>query len=630
MKAIITICRQSFAGMLLVTAFLLAFSAVLKADDHVSLYKYGQTVNYCSQIPCGSAGNCKESAYPCSQDYPYKYTDKVAGFRDTYDLTDSSILCGREDDNSCSPAEKSLVFDLVTLQGAGLNYVSRIPKSFRLYIPPGTFHGKISIYVPHNVDKGVVVRYKQPPRFGGAYADISQWDSPDAVTLDSLTQRDIFLQRKDGMIDGVLTFSGPPMSEGGWLYFRVLSATYDLTIHKIWAKFDVEVEKYTTWYNQYTGWDPAGDPESANNNVAPLNRCSSTTPSACYTESACRRYDGYWYNDRCHNTEPACSSADICGNQADCEDSGFYWSSEGCTDEFPCSTGNLSACNEGDCLQNGGEWDNGSCTEKTSSYSPGITPPPAPINPPQDNSGQTQLPQNMFFQFASGLGASAPTPPTTTAPTPRPATTNPFSSMLGSRLMQPTSMAEEIQCSPEHLEVCDQQSCNRLGSDYWYDGQLCRMYDEHEYNFGSIIDAPVRLGGDVDDGDLVLGDGVALNTHFIGAAKNYAMIVFPDNDFYFISNGNPEELFTKQVVSLGAGGGLLYEHADPCSALSDYQGEWKVYFLTVPASEDFQDLADLESYFDNPDAKYTIGSYTVTVDCRQRKSGAEIFMRLLQ
>jgi len=343
-----------------------------EAAGYASLYKYGQTVSYCSQVPCNSTGGyCRESAYPCGQEYPYKYTGKMAGFMDLYNLNESSILCGREDDDSCVPLEKSLVFDLVTLQGAGLNYVSVIPGYFRLYIPPGTFHGKISIYVPHNVDKGVVVRYKQPPEFGGAYAGVTQWDSPDDVTLDSLTERDIFLQRKDGMIDGVLTFSRPAMSESdaGWLYFRVLSATTDLTIHKIWAKFDVNVDEYLGWYDRIVG-DVVGDPWLVDNG-------ETSALEDCWADG------GIWYNGECRQSMPTSSSSGYSGSgsggsysppssgsSSSGSSSSGFGSFSGLGSLFglqppPCGPDNPGGCDQGACEALGDDyWWYGSCRSR--------------------------------------------------------------------------------------------------------------------------------------------------------------------------------------------------------------------------------------------------------------------------
>ncbi|MCK4378936.1 MAG: hypothetical protein KAW01_06305, partial [Deltaproteobacteria bacterium] len=64
------------------------------AAEYMSLYAaYGRAVSYCSQSPCDGAGNCEEDVLPCGGDYPYKYSDTRAGFKDIYNLNDPKILC---------------------------------------------------------------------------------------------------------------------------------------------------------------------------------------------------------------------------------------------------------------------------------------------------------------------------------------------------------------------------------------------------------------------------------------------------------------------------------------------------------------------------------------------------------
>ncbi|MCK4378937.1 MAG: hypothetical protein KAW01_06310, partial [Deltaproteobacteria bacterium] len=65
----------------------------------------------------------------------------------------------------------------------------------------------------------------------------------------------------------------------------------------------------------------------------------------------------------------------------------------------------------------------------------------------------------------------------------------------------------------------------------------------------------------------------------------------------------------------------LFEAADLCSVLPEYRGEWKIYFLTVPSTEnELRDLQALASYLDGPNAQYVLGSYSVTVDCNKRNN----------
>lgn len=236
-----------------------------QADDYVSLYSYGQTISYCSQSPCGGAENCEENSYPCSVDYPYKYTNTLAGFKDIYNLNDPKILCGLDvaGIDECASEEKYLALTLSTLSNYN-NYISVFPDTFRIFIPPGTIRRQVVFYMPLDALEGVVVRYQQPPDCDCrqyVYFDDVPWDNPH-TSLQTMAERDVYLQNAGGLISALPTFSlQAPMiqEESGWLYIRKLPFTSSRII-KITVNLKMNIPSFLDWYNNGAVWDVVGDP----------------------------------------------------------------------------------------------------------------------------------------------------------------------------------------------------------------------------------------------------------------------------------------------------------------------------------------------------------------------------------
>ena len=96
--------------------------------------------------------------------------------------------------------------------------------------------------------------------------------------------------------------------------------------------------------------------------------------------------------------------------------------------------------------------------------------------------------------------------------------------------------------------------------------------------------------------------------------RSYALLVFPNGEYYFLDNN---DLITKRVVSVTSG--QLPVSGNLCSVLEEVPeltGEWLVAFLTVPTSVgQFQSLNDIVDYL-NSGGVYHFGSYSVMVDCQ--------------
>jgi len=618
-----------------------AFSAEVKVDgdpdkkspaagDYAPLYAFGQSVSYCSQTPCAGAENCQANRYPCGDDFPYKYTDMLYGFRNLYDLNEPKILCGREmpDDATCEdPVEKTISLGLGTLHQNGLDYVSSFPDTFRIFIPPGTIYGYVNIYMPIDGQEGIVVRYKRPPtgeycQYAGQpahYGDVP-WDVPNRVSLSTMEQRDVYLRNWGGLAAAVSPFSLQiPLSEAdsGWLYIKKLPFASS-TIHKVTASFRVDVSIYKRWYNRAV-WDVAGNPWSADHGEIVAAACSNANPDACRNARECEQAGGYWYGNHCNaensctvddfdlcdsqsrcnnsgfywydeacNEEPACTSADlsICDSQNKCESAGYYWDGSYCRASSPCRRGVLSACGTpDDCQSGGGVWYSGDCHQAASSSGSSSSYSGSSGSSSSSSSSSSSTPSSGSGSF-SGLG-----------------------SLFG--LQRPS-------CGPDHLDACAQAECEGLGSDYWWDGS-CRYGQQQEsYDGGRIAEAPVRLGDGANDGRISTGDGLSFILDVSEGVRTYALVVFPnDAGAYFIDNNS---LLNQQLVSVRKG--QLQVTDNLCGLLNQYpdlkvlEGSWWVAFLTTPAAAgDFHSLDELAAYI-NSGGVYHFGSYHVTVGCQ--------------
>lgn len=692
---------------LMTVLLMVLLAGIATAAEHHSLYSYGQMVSYCSQSPCAGSGNCEEDRYPCGGDFPNKYTDTLAGFKDLFNLNDPKILCGQDviDASGCAPEEKTLSLSLGTLQQRGLKYVSSFPDAFRIFIPPGTIYGYVNIYMPIDAQEGIVVRYKSPP--DGVYCQFAEqpshydevpWDVPNRVSLATMEQRDVYLRNWGGLAAAVSPFSlQVPMSESGsgWLYIRKLPFTSS-RIHKVSVSFRVNVRNYQRWYDEVV-WDAAGDPWSANNNVTTSRVCSSSNLNSCLTESSCERVGAYWYNGSC-NAEPACTEGNLyaCNSQDKCNSSGFYWYNNSCNPEVACTGADLPACaTESECEGSGFYWYDGLCNaeprcradnlegceyqnecERVGAYwydgscnaNPACTGDnlqdcdtelkcngagfhwyngTCTANSACSQSNLSGCLNRTDCQAKGGVwyttGECRPSSTSTTTysgglpgSSTRTIGSGGLAALFGfqSTVGQTTSAASAESCDAGHLDLCNETECEDLGDGHWYDGAKCHERRETSDYTGHIPEAFIRFGDDVDDGELQDGEKLAIKAHFNGQeAVHYAMIVFPGNLYYFIQSGSQGQLLSKLPLPLRQEGTLLNE-TDICSVVPEYQGEWKIYFLTVPGNQGLDNPDNLAAYLSQENSQYTFGSYSVHVDCQSRVQASSnissLFMGLAQ
>ncbi|MCD6298105.1 MAG: hypothetical protein J7M30_13220, partial [Deltaproteobacteria bacterium] len=300
----------------------------------------------------------------------------------------------------------------------------------------------------------------------------------------------------------------------------------------------------------------------------------------CDSEPECKGIDDgntyYWYDDQCH-AKAACSADDLssCDSEPKCKDSGFIWYAGKCLVASPCSPQNVAGCTEEKtCEANGGEWHSDyhtssgvKCIPKTSS----AVPPP---------------PQDYMARFLQ---------------------------------MMKQDDDPVVTCGPDHLDACDQAACAELGAAYWWYADSCRPAQQEE-TYSKISEAPVRLGNDADDGVISAGEGLSIIVAFSEQGRHYALLVLPNNDYFFIVDN--DEYVSKQLTTVADNVSFVVWD-DICAVLGQYPdfiGEWEIATLTVPLSvEKFQDDNDIVDYL-SKGGIYHFGYYSVMVDCSQPKS----------
>jgi len=253
-----------------------------------------------------------------------------------------------------------------------------------------------------------------------------------------------------------------------------------------------------------------------------------------------------------------------------------------------------------------------SYTPPSSTVPPSNTAPPSSTAPP---SGNLLLSGNDVFS-SLGISFGLNSIPTSTDSTPTSVTTSLFGLPVEFGV---NYRSEQLSCGPDHLKVCDREACEGLGVDYWWYEGSCRTGQQYEEYVERIPEAPVRLGADANDGLISIGEGMSVEVDVPDVGRTYAMLVFPNGDYFFIDN---DTLITKDVVPVF--NGVMFVSDDICAALAelpeDIKGEWELLIFTVPtAAPEFRVIEDIASYIEN-EGVYHFGSYSVMVTCQARSN----------
>jgi hypothetical protein len=392
-----------YSGIVVVLLLFAGAERAKAAAEYVSLYSFGQLAAWCAKTPCDGSIACDEDKNLCTVDeYVYRKSTTIAGFRNLYDFNQARLACGIDypDADQCDKDSASTNLRLSTPGRMGLktNEISAFPEHFRFFIPPGTTRIIVNIYNPYQGKIGYILRFRQQPDAlyaGNEYDDIP-WRIGPPATLQELADADVYQSNTTSSLKIQDSYTQPPgldIDEAGWFYVKKLPFTTS-RIYAIEVHIEVDRAKFMEWYNSvrsvtdYSGctdsndggaggymcWDAGGDPWSAINSTivpapAPTPQCSAQNLADCATAAACEAVGGYWYDNAC-NVEAPCESPAGCP-EADCAASHYYWYDGECHEQPKCRAGNESGCETSlTCDNIGGYWWDDACHDEPACSSP--------------------------------------------------------------------------------------------------------------------------------------------------------------------------------------------------------------------------------------------------------------------
>jgi len=346
--------------LLLVGSSLVSVAAEV---DYTSLYTYYGRPFYTygsGDITCAEGLLNDERYQSCEErDDRNKYFYTLTGYKEIHDLTDSRVICQRDESlGGCSP-DSSVSFSFSYPMGT-----LELPKAFRLYIPPGTVRVNLSIKMNNSSREGIVLRYQDPPDcIGWPYDNYNAVPGTENANagLEEMKAGDVYKPNPGGSIFAVpiTSFSAPLSEDGaGWLYVRKLGLDRP-NIRTVTFNVTVDTTVFLRWYNRMVeqqGWDVNGDPPEVGMKVAgdyidqtecedaafywyddcdgwegchAEVECNRDNLCGCYTDPDCEAAGGYYWNDDTCHVE-ACTAANLgdCDSREKCDDSGFFWYQE--------------------------------------------------------------------------------------------------------------------------------------------------------------------------------------------------------------------------------------------------------------------------------------------------------------
>ena len=127
---------------------------------------------------------------------------------------------------------------------------------WKIFVPPGTK----SLSVLGHVGQGQALTYKFIARFGQPpmATDVPAGElSNSGFSLKQLLSGDCFGQNSSGYLF-IVSAAGILTTDGRWLYVDFKGGTAPLK--DVQVNDEVDIPKYTDWYNNYAVWQPNGDP----------------------------------------------------------------------------------------------------------------------------------------------------------------------------------------------------------------------------------------------------------------------------------------------------------------------------------------------------------------------------------
>lgn len=255
-----------------------------KADDYVILYNYGQKVSWCSSLcllkTCDSA---PLFCYYAPKGYEYYYQDVFFGYYRIYNPLDARVVCGYApaDVSKCLGSNYWTINYHICKEGIpGCRIYGKIPKAFRVFLPPGAESFRVIIHFARDVEAGIAIRFGKVPE---AYQDLPEnyddipWRKEGLLSLDELKE-ELFYPNRGGTILLDAEFSSLSQDQADWLYFHILPQ-FSNDVYEFQISIQLNYETYKSWFKKVSPcpssdiycWDYLGNPIKNNqsNDIIP-------------------------------------------------------------------------------------------------------------------------------------------------------------------------------------------------------------------------------------------------------------------------------------------------------------------------------------------------------------------------
>lgn len=182
-------------------------------------------------------------------------TEPLVGFRNQYATSGvpGCILGYSEFRSLCQSPSYGLGFNLPGYTGY---------KEFKVYVPAGTTFYSVSGNFPQNTRYAVAAKLGAPPikttLSDAEYESIRTSNSPDPIERLLAGEEVVVVHNYGGnlSLSGVGRLSGRPVSQGQWLFFRVISGE---SVYSLGLVNEVDLSIYANSFSK-TSFGPDGDP----------------------------------------------------------------------------------------------------------------------------------------------------------------------------------------------------------------------------------------------------------------------------------------------------------------------------------------------------------------------------------
>jgi hypothetical protein len=213
------------------------------AEVYDSFHQASHTIYYCSNNPCQNV-----STFTCNPG-EYKCYDNFVGFKSQNNIDDPRIGCYGQ--TSCTlPADLTL----------GVSLLTTLSDTFKIYIPAGAKKTSLVLFgMTTGAAIATVSRFGEPPdcEIPANYSGVPH--NLTGATISDLKTGCQFAVNAGGTLTVVTNAYYPTLTEGGWLYIKVLKySPCNVTDYEYGAVYNVST--YRQWYNS-AKWLSNGDPD---------------------------------------------------------------------------------------------------------------------------------------------------------------------------------------------------------------------------------------------------------------------------------------------------------------------------------------------------------------------------------